>query len=95
MSFTNIAMSEANTNKSVVTTAGSVVSKGLTQSKDKEKESNESVKSDSIDIQKSTEATNTLNGKLEAIRQQTKQKRISIEDKNVSENPIIGGGLNG
>lgn len=91
MSFTNIAMSEANTNKSVVSTAGNVISKGLSGN-DKEKES---VKSDSIDIEKSTEATNTLNGKLEAIRQQTKQKRISIEDKNVSENPIVGGGLNG
>lgn len=94
MSFTSIAMSEANTNKSVVSTAGNVISKGLSGN-DKEKESKESVKSDSIDIQKSTEATNTLNGKLEAIRQQTKQKRISIEDKNVSENPIVGGGLNG
>ncbi len=91
MSFTSIAMSEANTNKSVVSTAGSVISKGLTQNKDKEKE----VNTNSIDKIKAETANNTLNGKLEAIRQQTKQKRISIEDKNVSENPIVGGGLNG
>lgn len=89
MSFTNIAMSEANTNKSVVTTAGSVVSKGLTQNKDKEKE----ITSDSVDKIKAETANNTLNGKLEAIRQQTAAKRVSIEDKNVSENPVVGGGL--
>lgn len=89
MSFTNIAMSEANTNKSVVTTAGSVVSKGLTQNKDKEKETT----TDSIDKVKAETANNALNGKLEAIRQQTAVKRVSIEDKNVSENPVIGGGL--
>ena len=89
MSFTNIAMSEANTNKSVVTTAGSVVSKGLTQNKDKEKE----VTSESVDNIKAETANNTLNGKLEAIRKQTAAKRVSIEDKNVSENPVVGGGL--
>ena len=89
MSFTNIAMSEANTNKSVVSTAGSVVSKGLTQINDKEKE----VTTDSVDKMKAETANNTLNGKLEAIRQQTAAKRVSIEDKNVSENPVVGGGL--
>lgn len=89
MSFTNIAMSEANTNKSVVSTAGSVVSKGLTQINDKEKE----VTTDSVDKMKAETANNTLNGKLEAIRKQTAAKRVSIEDKNVSENPVVGGGL--
>ena len=89
MSFTSIAMSEANTNKSVVSTAGSVVSKGLTQSNDKEKE----VTSTSIDKMKADTANNTLNGKLEAIRQQTSVRRVSIEDKNISENPVVGGGL--
>lgn len=89
MSFTNIAMSEANTNKSVVSTAGSVVSKGLTQINDKEKE----VTTDSVDKIKAETANNTLNGKLEAIRKQTAAKRVSIEDKNVSENPVVGGGL--
>ena len=89
MSFTNIAMSEANTNKSVVSTAGSVVSKGLTQINDKEKE----VTADSVDKMKAETANNTLNGKLEAIRKQTAAKRVSIEDKNVSENPVVGGGL--
>lgn len=89
MSFTNIAMSEANTNKSVVTTAGSVVSKGLTQINDKEKE----VTSESVDNIKAETANNTLNGKLEAIRKQTAAKRVSIEDKNISENPVVGGGL--
>ena len=89
MSFTNIAMSEANTNKSVVSTAGSVVSKGLTQINDKEKE----VTTDSVDKMKAETANNTLNGKLEALRKQTAAKRVSIEDKNVSENPVVGGGL--
>ena len=89
MSFTSIAMSEANTNKSVVSTAGSVISKGLTQNKDKEKE----VTADSVDKVKAETANTTLNGKLEAIRQQTAAKRVSIEDKNVSENPVVGGGL--
>lgn len=89
MSFTNIAMSEANTNKSVVSTAGSVVSKGLTQNNDKEKE----VTADSVDKIKAETANNTLNGKLEAIRQQTTARRVSIEDKNISENPVVGGGL--
>lgn len=89
MSFTSIAMSEANTNKSVVSTAGSVISKGLTQNKDKEKE----VTADSVDKIKADTANNTLNGKLEAIRQQTAAKRVSIEDKNVSENAVVGGGL--
>lgn len=89
MSFTSIAMSEANTNKSVVSTAGSVISKGLTQNKDKEKE----VTADSVDKIKAEIANTTLNSKLEAIRQQTAAKRISIEDKNVSENSVVGGGL--
>lgn len=89
MSFTSIAMSEANTNKSVVSTAGSVVSKGLTQINDKEKE----VTSTSVDKIKADTANSTLNGKLEAIRQQTAVRRVSIEDKNISENPVVGGGL--
>ena len=55
MSFTSIAMSEANTNKSVVSTAGSVISKGLTQNKDKEKE----VTADSVDKAFDSSAANT------------------------------------
>ena len=91
MSFTGIAMSEANTNKSVVSTAGNVVSKGLSGiNKDKE---NEVKTNESNDIQKATEALNTLNGKLDAIRKQNIGRRVSIEDKNVSENPTVGGGL--
>ena len=91
MSFTSIAMSEANTNKSVVSTAGSVISKGLTQNKDKEKE----VTADSVDKAFDLNAANTekLSKEME-MAQRARQElanRIAAKRALQFNNTVIGG----
>ena len=91
MSFTSIAMSEANTNKSVVSTAGSVISKGLTQNKDKEKE----VTADSVDKAFDSNAANTE--KLSKEMEMAQRARLELANKIAAKralqfnNKVIGG----
>lgn len=91
MSFTSIAMSEANTNKSVVSTAGSVISKGLTQNKDKEKE----VTADSIDKAFDSNAANTekLSKEMEMAQRARQELANKIAAKRALQfnNKVIGG----